>query len=218
MEGVAFLSLFLLGLSYGATACMLSCMPLLSPILLANSRSLRHAMGVVLPFSIGRVFSYMLIALLASLSVAQIRGIIDNPAISQTLLGTATLAVAGIIFYRSFKEGSSCSKETNEVVTKGGIAGFFAMGVAISLNPCAPVLTLVATAANSSSLLTAALMGLAFGLGAVGATLLFYGFLVSTIARELIEQFKNHHKTLERFAALLLALTAIAVFNGWLKL
>ena len=79
MEGVAFLSLFLLGLSYGATACMFTCMPLLSPILLANSHSLKHAMGVVLPFSLGRVFSYILIAIFASLSVAQIRSFIDDP-------------------------------------------------------------------------------------------------------------------------------------------
>ena len=92
------------------------------------------------------------------------------------------------------------------------------MGLAISLNPCVPVLTLIAAAANSSSFLTATLMGLAFGLGAIGATLLFYGFLVSTIARELIVQFKSHHKTLERAAAVILALTAIAVLNGWLKL
>ena len=155
MEGVAFLSLFLLGLSYGATACMFTCMPLLSPILLANSHSLKHAMGVVLPFSLGRVFSYILIAIFASLSVAQIRSFIDNPTISQTILGTATLAVAGIIFYRSYKESGSCSGSSPTLLEKGGAAGFFAMGLAISLNPCVPVLTLIAAAANSSSFLTA---------------------------------------------------------------
>ncbi len=218
MEGVAFLSLFLLGLSYGATACMLSCMPLLSPILLANSRSLSHAMGVVLPFSIGRVFSYIAMAMIAALSVTQVKGLIDNPEISQTVLGGATLAIAVMIFYRSFKQdGAGCSG-SHPTFSKGGAAGYFAMGLAISLNPCAPVLSLIGAAANATSMPTAASMGLAFGLGAVAATLLFYGFFISGIARELLNQFRNHHRTIERIAALLLAITAVSVFNGWIVL
>jgi len=218
MEGLAYTSLFLIGLSYGATACMLSCMPFLSPILLANSRSVSHAMAVVLPFSMGRVVSYILMAMFASVSMLQVKSIIDNPAISQVVLGSATMLIAVIMLYRTFSESSSHSCSSNSTSSKAGIAGYFSMGLAISLNPCAPIMTLITAAANSSSLSNAAFMGLSFGLGAIGATLLFYGFFISSVARELISQFGHHKKTIERLAALLLAIVAVSVFNGWLIL
>lgn len=218
MEGLAYTSLFFIGLSYGATACMLSCMPFLSPILLANSRSVSHAMAVVLPFSIGRVVSYMLIATLASVSTIQIKNIIDNPAISQIILGSATMLIAIVMFYRSYKDSSGHCSSSKPTSSKTSIVGYFTMGLAISLNPCAPILTLIAAAANSSTMSNAAFMGLSFGLGAIGATILFYGFLISSVAREIVTQFGQHKKTIERIAALLLALVSISVFNGWIIL
>ena len=219
MEGLAYTSLFLIGLSYGATACMLSCMPFLSPILLANSRSVSHAMAVVLPFSMGRVVSYMLMAMLASVSMMQVKSIINNPAISQVVLGSATMLIAVVMFYRTFDEKKSSGCSSNKAGdSKTSIAGYFSMGLAISLNPCAPIMTLIAAAANSSSLSNAAFMGLSFGLGAIGATLLFYGFLISSVAREIVSQFGHHKKNIERLAAVLLAIVAVSVFNGWLIL
>jgi len=218
MESLAYTSLFLIGLSYGATACMLSCMPFLSPILLANSRSIKHAMGVVLPFSIGRVISYILMAMLASVSMLQVKNIIDNPTISQTILGSATMIIAIVMFYRSYKESASHCSSSTPTTSKTSIASYFTMGLAISLNPCAPIMTLIATAANSSSISNAGFMGLSFGLGAIAASLLFYGFLISSIAREIIEQFRHYKKIIERIAALLLAMVAVSVFKGWLVL
>lgn len=218
MESLAYTSLFLIGLSYGATACMLSCMPFLSPILLANSRSVSHAMAVVLPFSIGRVVSYMLMAMLASVSMLQVKSIINNPAISQVILGSATMIIAIVMFYRTYTDKSGHCSSSKPTKSKTSIAGFFTMGLAISLNPCAPIMTLIAAAANSSSISNAALMGLSFGLGAIGATLLFYGFFISSVAREFITQFGHHKKNIERLAALLLAMVAVSVFNGWLIL
>ena len=197
---------------------MLSCMPFLSPILLANSRSVSHAMAVVLPFSIGRVVSYMLMAMLASVSMLQVKSIINNPAISQVILGSATMIIAIVMFYRTYTDKSSHCSSTKPTKSKTSIASFFTMGLAISLNPCAPIMTLIAAAANSSSISNAAFMGLSFGLGAIGATLLFYGFFISSVARELISQFGHHKKNIERLAAILLAIVAVSVFNGWLIL
>ncbi len=218
METLAFTSLFLIGLSYGATACMLSCMPFLSPILLANSRSISHAMSVVLPFSIGRVISYILMAMLASVSTLYVKNIIDNPALSQAILGSATMIVALLMFYRTFDQKGSHCTSTNIKASKSGTLGYFTMGLVISLNPCAPIMTLIATAANSSSLANAAFMGLFFGLGAISASLLFYGFFISSIAKELLSQFSHHKTTIERMAAFMLAFVAISVFNGWIIL
>lgn len=218
METLAYTSLLLIGLSYGATACMLSCMPFLSPILLANSRSVSHAMAVVLPFSIGRVVSYILMAMLASVSMLEVKNIINNPAISQVILGSATMAIAIMMFYGTYKNAARHCSSSKAADSKISIIGYFTMGLAISLNPCAPIMTLIAAAANSSSIENAAIMGLCFGVGAISATLLFYGFLISSVAREIIAQFGHHKITIERIAALLLAMVAISVFNGWIIL
>lgn len=218
IEAVALLSLFLVGLSYGATACLLSCMPLLSPILLANARSFQHGMGVLLPFSLGRITSYMMMAIAAFVSVDYLRSVIDNPDISRTLLSSSTLAVALLLLYRSFKPKNGACSSTPPTHTRGSAAGYFWIGLALAINPCMPVMTLIATAAASPSLSVAAFMGIAFGLGAITASLLFYGFLISSIARNIIGEFKAHHHLIERFAALLLIVTALAVFNGWLRL
>ncbi|WP_294895291.1 hypothetical protein, partial [Sulfuricurvum sp. RIFOXYD12_FULL_44_77] len=59
MEPLALLSLFIVALSYGATACMLTCMPLLSPILLANSATRQQSLRVLLPISLGRISGYI---------------------------------------------------------------------------------------------------------------------------------------------------------------
>ena len=193
-------------------------MPFLSPILLANSRSVSHAMVVVLPFSMGRVVSYMLMAMLASVSMMQVKSIIDNPAISQVVLGSATMLIALVMFYRTYSKSSSHNCSSKPTSSKTSIFGYFSMGLAISLNPCAPIMTLIAAAANSSSLSNAAFMGLSFGLGAIGATLLFYGFLISSVAREIVSQFGHHKKSIERLAAILLGIVAVCVFNGWLIL
>lgn len=134
------------------------------------------------------------------------------------VLGSATMLIAVVMFYRTFEQGSShnCSSKTTNAQTS--IIGYFSMGLAISLNPCAPIMTLIAAAANSSSLSNAAFMGLSFGLGAIGATVLFYGFLISSIAREIVSQFGHHKKNIERLAAILLVIVAVSVFNGWLTL
>ncbi|MFT5659540.1 MAG: sulfite exporter TauE/SafE [Sulfurimonas sp.] len=218
MEGLAYTSLFLIGLSYGATACMLSCMPFLSPILLANSRSVSHAMAVVFPFSIGRVVSYMLMAVFASISMIQVKSIINNPAIAQVVLGSATMLIAVVMFYRSYQDRPSNCSSSKPTSSKTSILGYFTMGLVISLNPCAPIMTLITAAANSSSIGNAAFMGLSFGLGAIAATILFYGFLISSVAREIVSQFSEHKRNIERIAALLLAMVAVSVFNGWLVL
>ncbi|WP_345969325.1 MULTISPECIES: sulfite exporter TauE/SafE family protein [Sulfurimonas] len=210
---MAYLSLLLIGLSYGATACMFSCMPFLSPLLLTQNGREGGALYVVSIFSLGRIVSYSLIAVAASFGAMAVKSLLDDPALSQSLLGISTVFVGGVLLHRSFWQRRCCSVSGGRQGTTGSV-GYFAMGFAITLNPCAPVMSLIAVAAGSANAADALAMGLAFGLGAVSASWALYGLFFSQVAREAVAQLARYKTAIERIAALLLMAVGIATING----
>lgn len=219
MEYAALLSIFIIGLSYGATACMFSCMPFLSPLLIGNSNSTNEALGIILPFSMGRIFSYTLLAIAAYLSSFWVKQMLNDNALFGLILGISTVSMGLFLLYKSFKQTSSCG-QTTSLVKKPTLNkfGFFTIGATMSVNPCAPIMALLAVAANSSNIYNTIGLGLSFGLGAVMFSILFYGFIVSKVIKGLMFQFSSYKLLIERTAALLLIGVGVAVFNGVLIL
>ncbi len=220
MEGMTLISLFVVGLSYGSTACMLTCMPFLTPLLVTNAKSVRASMAVILPFSLGRIFTYSVIAVLALGGAGFVKAMLDDNALFQGILGTITLAMGLFMLYRAlYNRPKSCS--ANPALSNRrtqSLLGLFGIGALVSVNPCAPVLTLVALSANSASLPEAAAMGIAFGLGAVAVPFLFYGFFLSNVVRGLLAEFKSYTKGIEITAALLLTAVGALIINGQIRL
>jgi len=215
LEYSAFLSIFIIGLSYGATACMFSCMPFLSPLLINNSSNTKEALGVILPFSMGRVFSYTLIAVIAYLSSVWVKEMLENNQIFTLILGSSTIIMGIYMLYKSFYGKNVCASPKPLVKRSNlGKLGFFTIGATMSVNPCAPILALLAVAANSSSLANTIGFGLFFGLGAVLFSIIFYGFIVSTFIKGMMLQFSQYKKIIERVAALLLVGVGVAVISG----
>jgi len=215
LEYSAFLSIFIIGLSYGATACMFSCMPFLSPLLVSNSSNTKEALGVILPFSMGRIFSYTLIAVVAYLSSVWVKELLENNQLFTLILGSSTVIMGVYMLYKSFYTHNVCNTSKPLVQrSKLNKFGFFTIGATMSVNPCAPILALLAVAANSSSLANTIGFGLFFGLGAVLFSILFYGFIVSTFIKGMMLQFSHYKKVIERIAALLLIAVGFAVVSG----
>jgi len=210
---VEYLSLLLIGLSYGSTACMFSCMPFLSPLLLTQSGRPGGGLYAVSLFSMGRIVSYTLMALAASFGALAVKTLLADKVLSQGLLGLSTFFVGMLLLYRSYRAQGCCSAAGR---TQGvpGSAGYFAMGFAMTLNPCAPLLSLVALAAGSSGAADALAMGLAFGIGAVSASWLLFGLVFSRVAREAVMQLSRYKSVIERIAALLLMALGVATMNG----
>jgi cytochrome c-type biogenesis protein len=219
MEYTAFISIFIIGLSYGATACMFSCMPFLSPILISNSNNTKQALGIILPFSLGRIFSYTLIAIVAYLSSVWVKQMLNDNYIFSIILGASTISMGIYLFYKSFNSTSSCG-HTTPLIKKPKLnkLGFFTIGATMSINPCAPIMALLAVAANSSSIYNSIGLGLFFGIGAVIFSIIFYGFIVSKLIKGLMLQFSSYKLLMERIAALLLVTVGILVLNGVLVL
>ncbi|MFK5977218.1 MAG: sulfite exporter TauE/SafE family protein [Sulfurovum sp.] len=216
MENITIFSLFLIGLSYGSTACMFTCMPFLSPLLLTNSNTLKESMSVMIPFSLGRVFSYITIAIIASYSSIFVKDLINDQELSQIILGTITIGVALFIIRQSFTQTKGCCSTSNSKAST--TLSYFIMGSAISFNLCLPVVTLITASAYSNTIFEALLFGLFFGVGAVFASFIIFGFIVSLIAREFVMEFTKYKHIIERVAGGLLLVVGIFTFFGWIRL
>jgi len=219
MEFTAFFSIFIIGLSYGATACMFSCMPFLTPLLVSNSNTTKQALRIILPFSLGRIMSYTLIAMVAYLSSAWVKQLLNDNSLFGFILGFSTIGMGAFLLYKSFNPTSSCQHTTPLIKKpKSDKFGFFAIGATMSVNPCAPIMALLAVAANSSNIYNTIGLGLFFGLGAVMFSILFYGFIVSKVIKGFMIQFSSYRLFIERAAALLLMIVGVLVLNGILIL
>lgn len=213
MEIVAFFSLFLVGLSYGASACLLSCMPFLSPIILVNS-SKAEAMRVMIPFSFGRITTYMMISLAAFLSAAMVQHLLDDEIALERIFGVFVVGISFLMLYRAFETKRCCS--TNVAKPTKGL-GFFGLGVLISFNPCLPVLSLVSVSSMADSPLYAILFGICFGVGATLVQFLLFGFFLSHVASGIKRELAAHRQKIEIFAAAILMLTGFFVFGGYIE-
>jgi len=194
-------------------------MPFLSPLLVSNSNSTKQALGIILPFSLGRIFSYTLLAVIAYLSSAWIKQILNDNTLFSIILGISTISMGLFLLYRSYKPATSCT-HSRPLLKKPTLnkLGFFTIGATMSINPCAPIMALLAVAVNSSTLYNAIGIGIFFGLGAVIFSIIFYGFIVSKVIRGLISEFSSYKLWIERVAALLLMVVGILVLNGILVL
>lgn len=207
METTAF-SLFILGLSYGTTACMLSCMPFLTPILTRSSTT-TAALKTVSAFSAGRVVSYTMLALLAFYFGALIKQFFHNNTLISFFLGFATLSLGLVMIKQSFSTQKKCKSSKIDIKDKN----VFVVGLLMALNPCLPLLTLITLSAAASSYLSAVSFGVLFGIGAVAFSFLFYGFFLSTLIGGLLKEFKKYAKAIEILSATFLIILGILIIN-----
>lgn len=198
---------------------MFSCMPFLTPILVKNSDNIQESLKVMLPFSIGRIFTYTLIAILAFLSSALVKEFLQNNQLLSFILGSITIVLGSYMLFNSVKNNKSCGLHKPIKKQKNySTLGYFGLGATISINLCTPVVSLIAFSSSSSTIYSAIGFGISFGVGAILFTLLFYGFFFSTLIKGLLEQFSKYKKHLEISAALFLIVVGILITSGNLSL
>ncbi|MDD2367858.1 MAG: sulfite exporter TauE/SafE family protein [Sulfuricurvum sp.] len=215
METITLLSLFIVALSYGATACMLTCMPLLSPILLANGSTRQQSLKVLLPISLGRISGYVFLSLIAYLGATMIKTLISDTTLMGYLLGSVTLILAGRLWFSLRASASCCSTSAN---TPQGNIALFMTGMFLSMSICAPVVTMMTLSATSTSILWAIAYGLAFGLGATLLWFFFFSVVLTRVLKESLKHLSQYRNVLQHLAPLFLAGVGIAIFKGWIRL
>ncbi|GAB4299291.1 MAG: hypothetical protein Kow0096_18540 [Thiohalomonadaceae bacterium] len=201
-----------LGLVFGFSACTLSCLPYLGPVFLASDGGIRQSWRTVLPFSLGRLSSYAGLGLLAGYAgqylgddagLGSVRWVLGCAAI---MVGLALLSrrtprrvcATGPVGEQPLQRHESAAPRT---LMPGGL---FLLGASMALTPCAPLGTVLFSAALTSSAMHGLALGLAFGLGAIALPALIFGIGIAYIGSRLREQLRQWSHGVQRLSAVLL--------------
>lgn len=225
---LGFVSALLLGLSYGATACSIACVPLVGPALLGRGGGARESWRMVAAFSLGRVSGYMGMAGASALLGHWVAGL-DMQWATRLLVGGGTMALGVLVILRAGR-GTACrarpTSSTREVripvpsprprATRRGLnmLGAYATGLGMAFSPCAPLATILLAAATAGSFAGGMLLGAGFGLGAALLPALLLGFGASALTHELRMRVGRWRGVLERGAGLFLLLLGALVALG----
>lgn len=215
MEPLALFSLFIVALSYGATACMFSCMPIVSPILLANGATREASLRALLPLTLGRISGYVSLALVAYSGSFFIKSLIRDTELMGYLLGSITLFMAFRLWLDARRSASCC---TSTPSTPKTTLSLYMSGALLSMSICAPVVTMMTLSAASNTWYGALAYGFVFALGASILWFLFFSVVLTKILQESLVHLGTYRTFLRHAAPIFLALVGIAIFNGWLHL
>lgn len=201
-----------LGLVFGFSACTISCLPYLGPVFLACDGGIRQSWRTVLPFSLGRLSSYAGLGLLAGYA-GQYLG--DDAGLGSVrwVLGCAAIMVGlGLLLRRAPHRVCTPRPVMEQPLQRYDSAaprtlmpgGLFLLGASMALTPCAPLGTVLFSAALTTSATHGLALGLAFGLGAIALPALIFGIGVAYIGSRLREQLRQWSHGVQRLSAALL--------------
>ena len=205
----------LLGLVFGMSSCTIACLPYLGPAFIAVEGGVRQSWRIILPFSLGRLGSYASLATIAGLS-GQFLG--DGAAGRELrwLMGTAAILL-GVTMLLRRPSGGGCSRRDNDRPLRRGVrslsvktmmpGGLFLLGAGMALSPCAPLSSVLFSAAVCASAWYGLWLGLGFGIGAIVIPTIFYGIGFAWFGSRLRERLCNSHRHIVRLSAALLILT-----------
>lgn len=209
-----FLAIFITGLQLGATACALSCLPIMTPILLGGIEDKNRALSVLWRYFSGKILAYISISIVAFFSINLFKEKFSKD-IPFTKIGAIfIILLASLMFYNTLYKNDSCNGNCSTSLKYG----YFGVGFFSSFSFCLPVGTLIATSSLSQSLFDSFLYGVSFGFGVVVVPFLFFYFFIFQITNNILVELKSHKKHIEVFSALLLIIIGGLVYFEYMKL
>lgn len=207
----------LLGLVFGMGSCTIACLPFLGPIFIASEGGVRRSWRIMLPFSLGRLSSYAALSAVAGFS-GQFLGTGIAGQELRWLLGAAAL-ILGVALLLRRPTAPRCSAH-GEVTLQSDMrvqsvqsvqalmpGGLFLLGAGMAMSPCAPLGSVLFSAAAGADTWHGLWLGLGFGLGAIVIPTIFYGIGFAWFGSRLREQLRSSHRHIVRLSAALLILT-----------
>ena len=199
--GVSLATVFFLGVSLGLTACAVTCLPFIGTWAFGRAGGERERMRDTALFLGGRLCAYLglgaLAAALGGWFVRELAGGVGNLAI-----GLAGLhAAAWLAWPRRAHAGCTPARRLS------GLSPLL-MGASLTLIPCAPLATLLASAAAAGSVGEGALLGGVFGAGTVLTPMLLLIPAASSIGARMVQEQRWLADWLRLGAALVLAIIA----------
>lgn len=222
---LSFGAALLMGLLFGAGPCSITCLPYLGPVFLSSEAGRLRTLGVILPFSAGRLAGYTLLGGVAGYAgFTATNWFKEGPA--GILLGMATVLL-GLVLLRRAGGAKHCASRPpaeQKVALPGGKTGrrvmplsLFGLGAGMALNPCVPLGTVLTVAAATADPWRGAELGLAFGLGAVVVPALVFGLLVAHFGLQVRRALTQWRGRLEAGAGGMLVVLGAVTALGWVQ-
>ncbi len=202
---------FVIGLSFGAGACMFTCIPTLGVMLLAQDIDAKEVSRQTWRFNAGRMSAYALLASVSGLAGASLVGLLDVA--HANWIFAAMLLFSATVLWRKGRV-AGCSGGAGKQVR----AGLFGMGFAMGLRPCAPLAGVMAASAATGSVTSGLLLGLSFGAGAIVVPQIVFGVGMGMAGSEIRSQLVGRQQQLARAGSSVLAAVGIGVGMGWVSL
>ncbi|QOG11405.1 sulfite exporter TauE/SafE family protein [Arcobacter sp. FWKO B] len=210
-----YLGIFFLGLQLGATACAISCMPVMSPILLANGENKTKAFAILSQFFGAKIVAYTTISIFGFLGAGIVKTMVDEVFFSQAL-GVVIIFLGFTLFLSSLKSNNNCN--TSCTNSKLSTSSYLAIGFLSSFSVCTPLISLVLFSSSANSLYISMAYGLSFGLGVVLIPFLFFYFFIFQISSGITKELYKYKQHIQVFASILLILIGFLVYFGYLSL
>ena len=174
-------TVFILGVSLGLTACAVTCLPFIGTWAFGRAGDDRERIAHTALFLAGRLCAYTALGGLAALcGVWFVRGLAEG--VGNLVIGLAGLhAAVWLAWPGATRQGCAAGRHA------AGLSPFL-MGVSLTLIPCAPLATLLASAAAAQDPWQGALLGGVFGAGALCTPMLLLIPAASTLGARLIRE------------------------------
>jgi len=205
------LATFMIGLSFGAGACMFTCIPTLGVMLMSQDLSPKETALQTWRFNVGRMSAYALLAAVSGFIGASLVGLLE--AGQANIIFAVMMLFSAAILWRKGKQGL-CTGGQRKYLR----AGLFGMGFSMGLRPCVPLAAVMTTAATTGSATTGLLLGLSFGFGAILIPQLLFGFGLGHAGKEIRSQLRGSQQLLSRVGATVIAFVGVGVGMGWVAL
>jgi len=178
---VGLMSIWLLGLSVGLTACTATCLPFMGALVIGGGQSLGGAFRQTGAFALGKVLAYTALGGAAGFLGEVLLDVVEGN-LGHWLIGGVSIAAGGLLLY-SHQVANGC--RTSRLLNG---APPFALGFVLSFVPCAPLAALLAAAALGGDPWQGLAMGGMFGLGAALTPLFVVVPLLGSFGQEMIRQ------------------------------
>ena len=164
---VSFVSVWMLGLALGLTACTVTCLPFMGTWALGRQGDRRTLFLDTGSFLAGRLAAYTTLGAVAGWGGLGLTRWLAG-GVGNLVIGLMALLAAVWLIWPTGRSGHSPCRTAR----RAALMPPFLLGVSLTLIPCAPLTTLLATCAATASPLTGAAYGICFGAGAVISPLL----------------------------------------------
>ena len=198
-----FVSLFFLGLMYGATICSISCLPYLGPYLLITGKGFGDGIRSSLLFLSGKLACYAVVGGFSAYLGDML--MLDKSMSAKWIMGIAIIAFGISIPF--VNKGECCTKRQ----VAGKRVSLFLLGISTSLIPCPPLVTMFLLAAKNGSVFLGVSYGIIYGLGLILSPIIIAGGGLSIISKIIKTEVKGFVPYLQGVSVLMIVIMGVKI-------